>query len=244
VTVATYTRFELLRTLRNRKFLIFALGFPIVLYFLIATPNRDELDIGGSGLSAPLYFMVSLISFGAMTGMLAMGGRIADERSAGWNRQLRITPLRPLVYFRAKVTTGYLTATISIVLLYISGIALGVRLPAESWLEMTGLILVGLLPFAALAVLGGHLLSSDSIGPAIGGATGILAFLGGAWFPLGDGVLHDIGQVLPSYWLVQASRVALGGEAWGLLGWLVVAGWTVGLTVLAARAYRRDTARV
>ena len=87
MTIGTYTRFELLRTLRNRRFLIFALGFPIVLYFLIATPNRDEQDIGGSGLSAPLYFMISLISFGAMTGMLAMGGRIADERSAGWNRQ-------------------------------------------------------------------------------------------------------------------------------------------------------------
>jgi ABC-2 type transport system permease protein len=243
MTIATYTRFELLRTLRNRRFLIFALGFPIVLYFLIATPNRDVQDIGGSGLSAPLYFMVSLISFGAMTGMLAMGGRIADERSAGWNRQLRITPLRPLVYFRAKVTTGYLTATLSIVLLYLAGISLGVSLPVESWLEMTGLILVGLLPFAALAVLGGHLLSSDSIGPAIGGATGILAFLGGAWFPLGDGILSDIGQVLPSYWLVQASRVALGGEAWGALGWLIVAGWTVVLTALAARAYRRDTSR-
>jgi ABC-2 type transport system permease protein len=243
VTIATYTRFELLRTLRNRRFLIFALGFPVVLYFLIATPNRDEQDIGGSGLSAPLYFMVSLISFGAMTGMLAMGGRIADERSAGWNRQLRITPLRPLVYFRAKVTTGYMTATISLVLLYISGLALGVSLPVRSWLEMTALILVGLLPFAALAVLGGHLLSSDSIGPAIGGATGILAFLGGAWFPLGDGVLHDIGQVLPSYWLVQASRVALGGDAWGVLGWTIVAAWTVVLTALAARAYRRDTAR-
>lgn len=171
--LATYTRFELLRTLRNRRFLIFAFGFPIVLYFLTATPNRGEQDIGGPGLSAPLYYMVSLVSFGAMTGMLAMGGRIADERSAGWNRQL----------------------------------------------------------------------SSDSIGPAIGGATGILAFLGGAWFPLGDGILHDVGQVLPSYWLVQASRVALGGEAWGAPGWLIVAAWTLVLTALAARAYRRDTAR-
>ena len=75
------------------------------------------------------------------------------------------------------------------------------------------------------------------------GATGILAFLGGAWFPLGDGILNDIGQVLPSYWLVQASRVALGGEAWGALGWTIVGAWTVVLTALAARAYRRDTKR-
>ena len=38
----TYTRYELLRTFRNRRFFFFALGFPLVLYFLIAGPNRDE----------------------------------------------------------------------------------------------------------------------------------------------------------------------------------------------------------
>ena len=31
-----YLRFELLRTFRNRRFFIFSLGFPLVLYFLIA----------------------------------------------------------------------------------------------------------------------------------------------------------------------------------------------------------------
>ena len=40
--LATYTRYELLRTVRNRRFMILALGFPLVLYFLIAAPNRHE----------------------------------------------------------------------------------------------------------------------------------------------------------------------------------------------------------
>jgi uncharacterized membrane protein len=43
---------------------------------------------------------------------------------------------------------------------------------------------------------------------------------------------------------VQASHVALGGRAWTVQGWLVIAGWTLALVVLARRAYRRDTARV
>jgi hypothetical protein len=43
---------------------------------------------------------------------------------------------------------------------------------------------------------------------------------------------------------VQASRVSLGGEIWGVLGWLVIAAWTVVLVALAGRAYRRDTQRV
>ena len=78
----------------------------------------------------------------------------------------------------------------------------------------------------------------------MGGLVAVLAVLGGTWFPITSGALYDIGRALPSYWLVQASHVALGGGGWGRTGWLVVAAWSVLLTVLAARAYRRDTARV
>jgi ABC-2 type transport system permease protein len=135
-------------------------------------------------------------------------------------------------------------ALLSLGVLYASGAILGVRLPAGEWIAMTMLILVGLIPFAALGVLLGHLLSTDTIGPAIGGSTSLLALLSGTWFPLaGHGVIHDIAQALPSYWLVQANRVALGGHAWSVTGWLVVAAWSVLLTALAARAFRRDTGR-
>jgi ABC-2 type transport system permease protein len=240
---ATYTRYELLRTFRNRRFFIFSLGFPLLLYFMIAGPNRNEHDLGGSGIPAPLYFMVGLAAFGTMNSVMGAGGRIALERVIGWNRQLRLTPLSSRAYFRAKVLTAYLTALVTIALLYISGAALGVRLSAGTWLEMTGLLLVGLIPFAALGILIGHLLNVDSIGPVMGGMTALFAFFGGVWFPIGSGVLHDIALALPSYWLVQASHVGIGGHAWGATGWLVVGLWTACLVVLARWAYLRDTQR-
>src|SRR3954451_16160447 len=140
----TYTRFELLRTVRNRRFFILSLGFPVVLYFLIAAPNRNEHDIGGARPSAPLYFMVGLIAFGTMSAILSCGARIATERQAGWNRQLRITPLSPRAYFRAKVLTGYWVAGLTIFVLYVFDPSLGVSLPVVRCLEMTGLILFGL----------------------------------------------------------------------------------------------------
>jgi len=37
--------------------------------------------------------------------------------------------------------------------------------------------------------------------------------------------------------------VAIGGESWGLRGWIVVAVWSVVLGALAARVYQRDTNR-
>ena len=96
---------------------------------------------------------------------------------------------------------------------------------------MTGLILVGLVPFVALGVLMGHMLTTDSIGPAMGGTTALLSLLGGVWFPVNSGALHDIAEALPSYWLVQASHVALGGRGWSALGWVIMAAWAVVLAV-------------
>jgi ABC-2 type transport system permease protein len=233
------------RTLRNVRLLVFSLGFPLILFFAIAAPNRHEHDFGGTGIALPLYYMVGLVSFGAMMALISTGARIASERTDGWTRQLRITPLSTRAYFRAKVLTGYAMALLTIAVLYASAVSLGVNLPAGVWLEMTGLILVGLLPFAALGVLLGHLLTADVIGPATGGVVSLLALVSGTWFPLGeDGFLHDIAQFLPSYWLVQASHVSLGGHGWTATGWSVVAAWTVALAILARAAYRCDTERV
>jgi ABC-2 type transport system permease protein len=109
---------------------------------------------------------------------------------------------------------------------------------------MTGLVLIGLAPFAALGILLGHLVTSDSVGPAIGGTTALFALLGGTWFPITGGAMQKLAEALPSYWLVQASRVGLGEHAWGSTGWIVVVAWTAAAAALARRAYARDTQRV
>jgi ABC-2 type transport system permease protein len=238
-----YTRFELLRTFRNRRFFLFSLGFPLVFYWLIASPQHNQI-IKGTGLSYAAYYMISLASFGTMMSMISAGARIAGERQTGWTRQLRISPLSVRAYFRAKVLTAYMMALASLCALYISGALLGVSLPVGRWLGMTGLIVVGLLPFAALGILVGHLVNTDSVGPLMGGLVSILAFLSGTWFPITSGFLHAFGQFLPSWWLVQARNVALNGNAWGLRGWVTVAAWTAILAAAAAWAYRRDTARI
>lgn len=243
MSTAVYTRYELLRALRNRRYFVFSLGFPLVLFFVIAGPNRGVRDFDHTGVSLPLYYMVSLASFGTIFAMISSGGRIAAERQAGWTRQLRITPLPVRAYFRAKMLTSYVTAIASLALLYLAGASLGVSLPAHSWLEMSGLIVVALLPFGAFAIMLGHLMTVESIGPLSGGTVSLLAVFSGTWFPA-TGFLHTVGQWLPSYWLVQAGRVTLEGHGWGARGWAVIIAWTVVLAVLAALAYRRDTGRV
>ncbi len=243
----TYLRFELLRLYRNKRFFFFTLVFPLVLFLVFGSSNRHGVvDFGTYTLSFPLFYMVAMAGYGAMTAAISGGARIAAERSTGWNRQLRLTPLPVRTYFRAKVITAYLMAVISIVVLYVAGLALGVRIHSASrWLEMTGLILVGILPFVALGILAGHLLTVDSMGPAIGGGAALFALLGGVWFPLPNhSALHTIGEFVPSYWISQASHIGIGGPGWGAKGWIVVGAWTLVAAALAGRAYQRDTKRV
>jgi ABC-2 type transport system permease protein len=78
----------------------------------------------------------------------------------------------------------------------------------------------------------------------MGGTTAVLSFLGGVWFPIQHGALHVIAELLPSFWLVQASHVALGASGWSANGWLVMGAWSVLLAAGAMAAYRRDTGRV
>jgi ABC-2 type transport system permease protein len=240
-----YTRYELLRAVRNRRFFILSFGLPLVIYLFSAVPNRNLHDFANTGLSYPLYAMIGWASFGTMSAMVGCGARIAAERRAGWTRQLRVSPLSPRAYFRTKVLTAYMMSLISLLVLYVAGASLGVSLSAGGWLAMTGLILVGLIPLAALGVLLGHLLTPDSIGPASGGGVALLALFGGVFYPLsGHGFLVELAQYIPSRWLVQASHVGVGGSGWPAKGWIVIAAWTLVLSALAVRAYRRDTGRV
>jgi ABC-2 type transport system permease protein len=239
----TYVRYEVLRTVRNRRFLVFSLIFPLILFLTIAGSHRN---IKADGISFPLYYMTGMAAWGSMTAVISSGARIAQERQVGWTRQLRITPLKTSTYFAAKVLTGYLMALFSIVVLALAGTLIGVRLDATGWLTMLGLLLVGLVPFAVMGIMLGHLISVDSLGPAIGGITALFALLGGVFGPLvTSGALFTIVKGLPSYWLVQAGKSALeGGHVWTGEAWIVIAVWTLVLARIGVRVYRRDTAKV
>ena len=238
-----YLRYEVLRSFRNWRFLILALIFPLVLYILIGSVNRH---VKFEHIAFPVYFMTAMATLGTMAAVISGSAIIAAERASGWTRQMRITPLPVRTYFRTKVIVGYLRALLTLVLLALAGTALGVRLPAQGWLTMLGLFLVGLIPFAVLGILLGHLIGADTAAPAVGGIVTLFALLGGVYgFEVAtSGPVLAVIKALPSYWLVQAGKTALGGHDWPLEGWIVIAAWTAILVPLAIRVYRRDTSRV
>jgi ABC-2 type transport system permease protein len=238
-----YLRYEVQRNFRNWRFGILAVAFPLVLYFAVGSANRHVMF---DGIAFPVYFMAAMATLGTMAAVISSAAVIAADRSTGWTRQMRITPLTTRAYFRAKVINGYLRALLTIALMCLAGTALGVRLPASGWLTMVGFLLVGLIPFTVLGILLGHLLSADASAPAVGGIVTLFALLGGVYgFQLAkSGPVFQIIKGLPSYWLVQAGKTALGGSGWPAEGWIVIAAWTLVLVPLAVLAYRRDTRRV
>jgi ABC-2 type transport system permease protein len=243
MTSLTYIRYEVTRNFRIWQFVFFALAWPLIVFFTVTSANRHATF---DGIGFPLYFMAGMAAMGTISGVVSRGSLIATERSIGWTRQMRITPLRAPVYFGAKVLCGYLMGLLTIAALCVAGAVMGVRLSAGGWLAFIGLVLVGLVPFAVLGILFGHLLKPEALLPAVAGITTLLALLGGAYGFLvaKSGALFEVIKALPSYWLVQAGKAALGHGGWPAEGWIVTAAWTAVLVPLTVLVYRRDTSRV
>lgn len=233
----TLIKLEIMRVLRNRKFMFFSVAYPAVLFLLLTSGQHSLIA----------YYMVAMCAFGAMTAVL-MGNaeRIAREREKGWVRQLRLTSLPGRGYVIAKTASAATISLPSILLvLIIGGVVKGVRLEAWQWAGILISSWAGSLVFAALGVAIGYLATADTARPISMFAYFVLAMLGGLWVPF---------SVFP-HWL-QNMADYLPGRAYTALGQAVEVGnapHTRDIAVLlvylllfaggAAWLYRRDAAK-
>lgn len=196
-------KLELIRALRNRKFLFFSVMYPSLLFLIIAGNADSTSKVDGTGLTLPTYMMVSMASFGALTAVL-MGNseRIAKEREGGWVRQLRLTTLPGHGYVLAKTASAAVVSLPSIVIVFVVAAAVKhVRLDAWQWLALTGAIWAGSLVFAALGVAIGYLATGDAVRPITMITYFGLSILGGLWMPTTTFPqwLQDIAKWLPTH---------------------------------------------
>jgi ABC-2 type transport system permease protein len=239
----TYLRMEIRRMIRNRRVLIFGMLTPVVLLMIFGGLYRhDTLD----GANAAAYLMVSMGLFGSMSAAIGSGGSIAVERGIGWNRQLRLTPLRPGGYVLSKVALSLLMALPPLVVTYLTAfLALGVRLPASTW-ALVGLgSWLGALPFAALGVVVGYVARPDSVQQVSGLLYMLLAAFGGIWVPVErmPHLMRTIASYTPAYWVGQVARSPLFHGSLNLHAVALLLAWAAGLGLVALRRFRADTAR-
>ena len=124
------TRAELRRLFRNRRYFIFTVGFPVVLYLLVG----KNVSAKAYGISFAAYYMVTMAIFGAFSGALTGNAqRISQEKKDGWIRQLRLTPLPANAYVISKILVSMVATVPSIVIVLLLGRFYGdVHLPPGS----------------------------------------------------------------------------------------------------------------
>jgi ABC-2 type transport system permease protein len=238
-----YLRTEIIRLLRNRRVLIFSMLMPALLLLIIGGLNKGD-SLNGAGAAA--YIMVSMGLFGSMSAAVGSGGSIAVERGIGWNRQLRLTGLPPNGYVLTKICLSLVMALPPILVTYVIGaVALGVRLPAQTWLLCLLLSWLGALPFAGLGLLVGYLAKPDSVQQISGLLYFLLALFGGIWVPIETmpSVMHRIAEWTPTYWVGLTARSPLFHTSISLRSIEMILLWTVVLGAIGLRRFRADTAR-
>jgi ABC-2 type transport system permease protein len=238
-----YLILEVRRAMRNTRFIMFSVALPVLLFLLyVSIFAKSEVDATG-------VLMVNMTAYGALTATLFAGARVAMERAAGWQRQLRLTPLSGAGYLAAKGITAMLLALPGVLLVPLAGALIeGVRLGPEQWLRVTAGIWVAVIPFAILGLLLGQVATADAMQPITGLTMMVMSLLGGIFIPIDSmpGGLLAVSKLLPSYWLGQVGRGAVTSDLTVSLGSavLVLAGWTAVLGFAVVRRYRRDSARV
>jgi ABC-2 type transport system permease protein len=240
-----YFGLEIGRQLRNARSLVFTFAVPVVMLLIFGSVYGSQFD-HAAHLQWIIVTTVQMGAYGAMMAALAQAFTIVNERSVGWNRQLRITPLSGTGYMITKVASALAVGLASIVVVIaVSIMVLHAHLSVGGWL-MAGLGLwIGVIPFALIAILIGQFAKPQFAQPLFMVTFLGLALLGGLWVPL-DILPHwisNVAQVAPSYWLNRVGE--MGASLSGNVGTpaIVLGSWTIVLGFLIAWRYRRDAAR-
>src|SRR5215470_6041797 len=230
--MTAFLRFEIMRSLRNVRFVVFIAGFPVLLYLIYAKQAGTF-----QGLTVAAVLMVSMAVWSGMgSAMFATGPQLAKERQNGWMRQLRVSPISAPRWFAAKLSQGLLLIIPGFALLIALGFEYGhVHLAAARVGVLAAVLVLGVIPFCVLGLVIGLVFDGQTAQVAQTLILFVLAFLGGVfiqWSSLPH-AMQLIGQALPSYHLAQLGWNAAAGVPLGMGNVLALAGWTAGLGLIA-----------
>jgi ABC-2 type transport system permease protein len=230
-----YLRLQVLSAVRDPRYLMLAVAAPIGFYLLFSALFGQAS--GPGGVKVQVLMIVSMSVFGAMWAVLsATGPRVAQERSIGWLRQLRLLPVRAPAVLTGRLLAALAIAGPAIVLVFITGaIAHSVSMEAWRWALLLAVIWIGVVPVGALGLVIGYAADAEVAFGIIYGLYMVLAALGGLWMPISilPSGLQTIGKLLPSYRVADIGWRILEGSAIDYSSVLILAAWTAGCALLA-----------
>ncbi|MEV4799920.1 ABC transporter permease [Nonomuraea sp. NPDC049421] len=240
-----FAKADILRMLRNRRYFVFVVAFPVLLYVINADVYGQDTDAGGVKYSVLL--MVSMAAYGALaSSTMSSAVPLATERQSGWLRQLQITPLPGSAVIAARLVTAMTLVLPALVLVSLVAIVQqGVSLPPGRWLVLLLALWLGAAPFVALGLAIGSALTADAAQPVAMICMFALAIAGGLWFPpeVFGATMKTVAELTPSFHYASLGWSLAAGNGVAMTDVLVVAGWAVVLGSLAVVLYRRATVR-
>jgi ABC-2 type transport system permease protein len=229
-------RAEIMRLRRNKRYAIFTIAIPVILYLVIA-PQVKGAHTYGVGYAA--FEMVALASLGAFSGALTGNAqRIAQERKDGWVRQLRLTPLPAKAYVIGKIAASMAVTLPGVVVVLLLGRFYGgVHMETWKWFAIFGVIWIGALTFTALGIAIGYRYAPDTVQPIAMAIYLAMSIFGGLWFAL-TGFLGKIGKYLPTYQITRIGSDIISGQSIPAIAFIVIAAWFAGFLALAVISVR------
>jgi ABC-2 type transport system permease protein len=234
---AAYVRLEVSRTVRNPRAVLLSVLVPILLLLVLSGGDTDDDTRRG--------LLAGMAAYGAIGGgLFAVGPRLAAERTSGWLRQLRATPLSPYAAIVGKGASGLLLALISAFVVGAVGRFGPAGISTAQWLELSVALALCATVTTALGLLIGAACRSPETAQGVSMLSYIgLSAVGGLWVPPDQfpSWLQDVGQALPTYHVGEIARAITLGTGVELADCGIIAAWALALSTGATVAWRRGT---
>jgi len=234
-------KYEFLKLARMRRYTMSVLAMPLMFdcFFALAMPASQSFHL-------PSYLIATYGTFGVMSACLfGVGANLAYERSLGWLEMKRVSPLSGTAYLAGKIAANLVFCLAVELSLLLTGVLFGhVKLTFWEAVRITAVLLIGAIPFAALGVALGYMVSASSAPALLNMINLPMAFCSGLWIPMIflPPFLHKVALFLPPYHLSKLALdvIGLGNAPAGARHWQALAAFTLVFVGLAYWAYERQ----
>ena len=239
---AKETKYEFVRSLRTRAFSLSVIGFPVMFFLLFGVSNRHS---NFAQYLVPGYSCMGVVS----ACLFGIGMGISLERAQGWLDLKQASPMPRLSYLGAKIISCGGFGFVIVAALVILGVtAGGAHITLLQTAKLAGVILLGSVPFTAMALLIALLVPANS-GPGIINLIYLpMSFASGFWMPVSilPHFLQKLAPALPTYHLAQLALGIFGeaqpGSSFGT-HWEALTGFTLLMLGAAWIIFTRSEAK-
>ena len=254
--LTTQVTMEVRRYHRIPEYFIGVVVLPVILYAMFGLGDAGKILPLGTDVGAMMF--VSIGCYGVVSeALFSFGGELATERSKGWLRRLRATPMPMWVYFAGKVALNLVFTLVSLAGMAAVAVVVGhVTFDPSRLIATIAILLTGVVAFWTMGSAIAYWVRPRAVSTIVNLVFLPLSFLSGFFYPLDQlpDIFAKVAQVLPTYhfgqlaWGVMAPAqdvASFGNPPSGtVVGHLaVVLGWFVGCGILTVLGYRRELDR-